>query len=230
MRDRGINTMLRPVHNQRLAFTLIELLVVIAIISLLVSILLPSLQKAKELARQTVCLANLRSLAGSFFLYAQEYDDFVMSDKIMDNGSRWYDLLHGYDPEAAGRFQEEKITLCPANPVAVMESEYRLTNYAQPESLASGFRLRLPLNNQTWEPYRFNEFASPSDKIVLIDANTHTIPVINPLLIGVPELRFYVANVHGGNVNAFHADGSAQTNRWDWMVDPDNILQYFPDW
>lgn len=55
------------------AFTLIELLVVIAIISLLVSILLPSLQKARILARSTVCLANLRNIGVGMVIYQQDF-------------------------------------------------------------------------------------------------------------------------------------------------------------
>ncbi len=59
----------------RRAFTLIELLVVIAIIALLVSILMPSLQKAKELAKDVVCKSNQKSVAYGVFLYAEEHND-----------------------------------------------------------------------------------------------------------------------------------------------------------
>ncbi len=61
--------------NRRRAFTLIELLVVIAIIALLVSILMPSLQKAKELAKDIVCKSNQKSVAYAVLLYAEEYND-----------------------------------------------------------------------------------------------------------------------------------------------------------
>lgn len=54
------------------AFTLIELLVVIAIIALLISILLPSLSRARELSKRTVCAANLRGIGQAMFIYAQD--------------------------------------------------------------------------------------------------------------------------------------------------------------
>ncbi len=61
----------------RPAFTLIELLVVIAIIAVLVSILLPALASAREVARRTKCLANMRSIATASIVYAQDYDDQI---------------------------------------------------------------------------------------------------------------------------------------------------------
>lgn len=54
---------------RRCAFTLIELLVVVAIIALLISILVPSLQRARDQSRGTVCLSNLHSLSVAVVMY-----------------------------------------------------------------------------------------------------------------------------------------------------------------
>ena len=58
-------------------FTLIELLVVIAIIALLVTILMPSLNQAKELARQAVCMTNLRTIGLASLAFATEHDGYL---------------------------------------------------------------------------------------------------------------------------------------------------------
>ena len=62
--------------NRKKAFTLIELLVVVAIIALLISILLPSLARARELSKRVVCAANSRGIGQACKIYAQENEEF----------------------------------------------------------------------------------------------------------------------------------------------------------
>ena len=70
----------------KMGFTLIELLVVVSIIALLVSILLPSLHKAREGARRVACSSNLRSINIACFMYASENDDRLPSLNPLPTG------------------------------------------------------------------------------------------------------------------------------------------------
>lgn len=69
------------------AFTLVELLVVIAIIALLVSILVPTLARAKHLAKVSMCKSNLRGLEIAHWMYMTEYDGWFVNVGLAHGGA-----------------------------------------------------------------------------------------------------------------------------------------------
>jgi len=74
--------------NRRSGFTLIELLVVIAIIAILAAILFPVFARAREKARQASCASNLKQLALGMIMYAQDYDETLVTYRY-DSAHYW---------------------------------------------------------------------------------------------------------------------------------------------
>lgn len=95
--------------NKKNAFTLIELLVVISIIAMLLSILLPSLTKAKEKAQSVVCQANLKSWGVVVSLYANNNKDSFWTGYYgqTNPNDEWIWALKPY-------YENSDLCLCPA--------------------------------------------------------------------------------------------------------------------
>lgn len=88
-------------------FTLIELLVVIAIIGILASMLLPTLQKARERARQIRCMTNLKQIYTAMIEYGNDYDGIIVPywDNVMPT---WDDKLKPYTKGGTNTFYRRR--------------------------------------------------------------------------------------------------------------------------
>jgi len=67
-------------------FTLIELLVVIAIIAVLMAILMPALNRAREQGKRAACLSNLKQMTLSWIMYADDNDDRIVNGEAYAGG------------------------------------------------------------------------------------------------------------------------------------------------
>ena len=107
--------------DSRHGFTLVELLVVIGIIALLIAILLPSLNRAREAAKRTACLSNLRQVHQSYMLYAlSSKDDLPIG--VMGGGYQFNYMIWNNDRYVAfGKLfeadfvKEPRIFYCPSD-------------------------------------------------------------------------------------------------------------------
>jgi prepilin-type N-terminal cleavage/methylation domain-containing protein/prepilin-type processing-associated H-X9-DG protein len=93
---------------RRRGFTLIELLVVIAIIAILAAILFPVFAKAREKARQSSCLSNMKQWGLAALSYIQDYDErFPLQDYGTAPYVPWYSALYPY-------VKNEQMYHCPS--------------------------------------------------------------------------------------------------------------------
>jgi len=175
------------------AFTLVELLIVMAIISLLVSLLLPSLGKAKLMAQRTVCGGNLRQISLAMEYYLDDNDriypcaqDPVSTDPFywLWMGRGWRRFVGPYIDAGIDQ-QNPSVLFCPGDPVA--DNQYESTSYAysmcfyhSDAQIDAAVSMEDTYKNaQSFVARRQEDVASPCRKIVIGEWNSNHYPVEN---------------------------------------------------
>ena len=109
-------------HQRQSAFTLTELLVVISIVALLIALLLSAMKRAKETARRTICLSNLKQVGTAIHVYAHENEGAFPENSsgtmnasltfyTMVRSRVWVALGHLYEKEILA---DPKLVFCPS--------------------------------------------------------------------------------------------------------------------
>lgn len=109
---------------KRHGFTLIELLVVIAIIAILAAILFPVFAQARESARKTACVSNVKQLSTGVMMYAQDYDEYMPYGYMYNLPSTsqlwyWQDMVQPY-------IKNYGVYTCPS------AAQHTVVNYLRP--------------------------------------------------------------------------------------------------
>jgi prepilin-type N-terminal cleavage/methylation domain-containing protein len=153
-----------PSGLRKHGFTLIELLVVIAIIAILAAILFPVFAKAREKARQTTCMSNLKQMGVAMAQYVQDTDEWFPNSDVYGQG--WGERVYPY-VKSGGAYR------CPDDPTVAV-SGYNVVSYAANTNLMGNGCV----NQNGWPTWSVTDtmgtLSSPANTVELFEIQKNT--------------------------------------------------------
>ena len=162
---------------RRTGFTLIEMLVVIAIIGMLAGMVFPVFVRAKERARQSVCISNLKQLSLAMRMYLDDNDGGYVPAASPDNLMRWHGVRASEDepfrPEGgplSSYYTSRELKTCPSfSPTSESYGyEQGTGGYGYNEQYVGGSPASW-VNNAMYVPAKEFMISNPADTVMLTD-------------------------------------------------------------
>ncbi len=200
---------------KRRGFTLIELLVVISIVALLISILLPSLQKARNSSKAIKCASNLKQFGLATHMYLQDHKEWFFVHEQVTPGPviiHWYDgdgPLLKYLPVANSTFKSsDTVGDCPINQTGYLRALNWFLDYGY---------------NKHTTGRRLQTYRNHSGSLLFVDNANSAIVASAPSYAGINNPGIWynpegVQFIHDQAAHVTHMDGHVSRYKFETMT------------